>query len=294
MRSETIPAGRPVGSRAPRSALVFSLASETFGSSNGLIPRAAPATAVANSQRKNSAPSESSRVLRRSTGWPAASSAAQPVCIHGRPDRCAIATNARSAPYSSGSPERLRRRPAARPCRACRCSRRSAARSRARAWRATADRTAVSLSRPFAAAAPMKAPSSRPGLVRLSCRQPSAIVSPAESRSDGRAPDEGRWNEAEKRQRGEPTADVRRVDENLAIPPRSGESLERGPGSVMAMKWRPARSAERRGSGVTRKALHRSTSTVPPLLLATRNQRSVGRHAAATVWSVCSSVVSRT
>jgi len=67
----------PAAAKVFSSAFVFSLASDTLGSSNGLMPSAAPATAVANSQRKNSAPRLLIRVLRRSTGCPAASRAAR-------------------------------------------------------------------------------------------------------------------------------------------------------------------------------------------------------------------------
>ena len=65
----------PLAVYVVRSAFVFSLASATFGSSKGLIASTAPATAVANSQRKNSAPRSSILVERRSRGWPAPSSA---------------------------------------------------------------------------------------------------------------------------------------------------------------------------------------------------------------------------
>ena len=93
----------PVKSAFARIALVFSLASETFGSSNGLMPRIAPATAVANSQRKNSAPRPAMRVLRRSTGCPAASSASRRAAS-GASRSVEMATKARSSPYSSGAP----------------------------------------------------------------------------------------------------------------------------------------------------------------------------------------------
>ena len=98
-----VPGRRPSAAKVPRRTLVFSLASATLGSSNGLIPSAAPATAVANSQRKNSAPSPSMLVLNRSTGCPAASSAAS-LASSGASRSVVMATNARSLPYSSGRP----------------------------------------------------------------------------------------------------------------------------------------------------------------------------------------------
>ena len=96
----------PLLATAASSDFVFSFASETFGSSNGLMPSPAPAMAVANSQRKNSAPRPAMRVLRRSTGWPAASRASSR-SASGASRSVEIATKARSLPYSSGAPERF-------------------------------------------------------------------------------------------------------------------------------------------------------------------------------------------
>ncbi len=67
--------------------MVFSLASETFGSSNGLMPSAAPATAVANSQRKNSAPSRVEPRAQMQHRMAGRFERREPCCVHGRRDR---------------------------------------------------------------------------------------------------------------------------------------------------------------------------------------------------------------
>ena len=94
----------PVCSYCSKTAFVLSFDSLTLGSSNASMPRCAPATAVANSQRKNSA--ARSYLSTRSnliTGWPAAS-AHQRVIERRRHRRCAAQRRADRRSTTAGSP----------------------------------------------------------------------------------------------------------------------------------------------------------------------------------------------
>ena len=148
---------------------MLSFDSVTLGSSNGLMPSTAPATAVANSQRKNSPPSAPAppSIDSLSTGWPAAASASSAASV----DSCHCSIRAGGDAHEdavvvvhAGIAERLAvdRHDAAR--RACRCSRRRAARSRRRASRSAARSPASACRGPARASVPSTTPSHRPGL----------------------------------------------------------------------------------------------------------------------------------
>src|SRR6266581_251631 len=97
------------GGRFPAStSFVFCLLSATLGWSNALMPMIAPATAVANSQRKNSCPrSYRSSSASRTTGWPAAMRAwsrGSVASFSPSSPASVRATKRRSRPYTSGGP----------------------------------------------------------------------------------------------------------------------------------------------------------------------------------------------
>ena len=110
------------------------------------------------------------------------------------------------------------------------------------------------------------------------------------------AADERGGDEAEQRQRREAPADVRRVDEHLAVAARLARAASSAvPGIGDGDEVASGRVAERRATCAPRRtAPSTATSTVPPLLLATRNSVRAGSSAAARRVMVGSSVVSRT
>ena len=196
-----------------------------------------------------------------------------------------------------GRPGRSRRR-------ACRCSRRSAARPTRRSWRCrrVGDErqlvAAVLRERPDREAEATRRGSS-PGPARGSA---SSI---AERRREQRVevePDQAGRHEPDVRQRGVAAADVGRVEEDLAERRRGGGSPRCScPGSVIATIISPAcsnRGAWRARSAVSirsqQSARKASGSVVVPDLLATMKSVASGSRSSTTAATAAGSVESRT
>ena len=120
-------------------------------------------------------------------------------------------------------------------------------------------------------------------------------VLPAPAKLADRGADQRRRDESEERQRRKAPADVRRVQENLAVAARLGELLRAPfPGSVIAMKWRPARPPSARRHARPRRSAP-SRRLRPCRRSCWRRGRAFARiERAAAVVIVRSSVVSRT
>ncbi len=165
-------------------ASVLSFASCTLGWSKALMPSNAPATAVANSQRKNSAP-RSYRFRRAAAARPAGPPlpAPQPRLLRG------VEPSTRCADRRKGDRSRRRRaRPASRPrpaeclCPLCQCSRQSIAPPSSRMWRPVARHQRRFVAPGVAPAAPRIVPSQTPGF-RGAATSPAQALAIASARS---------------------------------------------------------------------------------------------------------------
>ena len=197
---------------------VSCLASSTLGWSNGSMPSTIPAIAVATSQRTASAPrSIGSDSSIRMTGWPAASRASASVSRPpGSLPASAIRTNVRSAPYASTAPSGSRSTgtmptPRLPVLSAMSCS------AHAPKLAISSSIRNVSLSRPALASVAMAMPE-RQARVERRVR----LVAGAQHHRAGRQQrvqvdaDERRRDQSDVGQRGIASADVGRVEEDLA------------------------------------------------------------------------------
>ncbi len=130
---------------------MLSLASCTFGWSNGLISSAQPATAIANSETKNSRPrSAGPSLVSVTVGWPASATDATNSSSSSRSARRRCAgMRTRGRRRTRPGRRAAHPRPAGSPCPACRSTRRRAALPTGRSSSIGSETTNVSLSRPL-------------------------------------------------------------------------------------------------------------------------------------------------